>query len=72
MKCIYHAIRLYFKNKKGYIFIRRSDYSKFIPHFGWCESINNAEHWQPVTPQHGFLKILFHKLFAKGYIKKED
>jgi hypothetical protein len=71
MKCIYHAIRMFIKYKTGYIFIRRSDYCRFMPHFGWCKDIVKAKHWQPIHPKHGFLNILIHKLFAKGYIKEE-
>lgn len=70
MKCVYHAFRLWFQ-RGGYLFVRRSRFSRFIPHFGWCRGVIDAEHWQPKRPKRGW-RVLLHKIWARGYIKKGD
>jgi hypothetical protein len=68
MKCIYHAIKLFIKND-GYIWIRRSKFCEWIPHFGWSKGVKDSKHWQPDNTVEGW-KVLFHMFVAKGKVKK--
>jgi len=70
MKCFFAAIKLFYKNG-GYLWMRKSKFCNFIPHFGWAKNVKNARHWQPDNPVKGW-KVLFHMFFAKGKIKKGD
>ena len=70
MKCIYHAIKQY-STKGGYLWMRRSKFCRWIPHFGRSDGIVGGEHWQPDNPTKGW-KVFFHMFFAKGRVKKGD
>lgn len=72
MKCVYYAVKL-FVLRGGYLWMRKSKYSKYLPHFGWSKSVSNSESWQPddVHLLIGWKMILF-KFFEKGKVRKGD
>lgn len=70
MKCLYYAIKL-FSQKGGYLWMRKSKFCKWIPHFGWSSGVVNGEHWQPDNPVKGW-KVFFHKIIAQGKVKKGE
>lgn len=70
MKCLYHALKLWHQ-RGGYLWVRRSNWCRWLPHFGWCKEVKGAVHWQPLRPLKGW-KVFFHKAFARGKIRKVD
>lgn len=70
--CLFFALNRWFKNG-GYLVIRKSRHG-FFPHFIWCKDLKDAEieHFVPTDPKNVVIKALVHKLFFKGYIKKDD
>ena len=71
--CLFFAVKKFYKNG-GYLAIRRSHFSRFIPHFIWVKDLKDAEieHFQPEDPRTNFLMILIHKIYFKGTINKTD
>lgn len=71
--CLIFSFKKFYK-EGGYLIIRRSHYSRFIPHFMWSPDLKDAviEQYVPVNPKHQLVKILFHKILFEGYIKTDD
>lgn len=68
MKCLFFAINKFLK-EGGYLVIRRSKFSRLLPHFLWMKDDESAlEHFQPDSPR----KMWLCPLWPKGQIIKGD
>jgi hypothetical protein len=71
--CVFFAVgRLH--RLGGYLVIRRSHHSKWMPHVAWAPSIEglDVEEFKPIAPFRGnWLQRIFpiHMLFFRGYVR---
>lgn len=72
MRCLTHAIRLW-RQRGGYLCIRRCRTIPFLPHFLWAKSLKECEHMTTDDAGRAWWKEAWYMLTGKHYaLKKSD